>query len=315
MHAVIIGIGGYDDVVVAQVFQVFLHAEGVDQEVEFLVFGHPLAAFLEAVDGLAPQGEDRLGVGIPHLGDGTGGGVSLRDEDGGLFPQVFHSLGEFVVTEVVSAVPELAVVNGRFLGPFAGLFLYAGNFFPFGLGGLDLILNGGDYVHMHMEIVVQVLGDKVVDVGADGGTAVYGRGAVRSFHLLFPHIGGPQLGFGLAFEDGLLDLDGNGAYDALADVLGLVILLEKVLEGFGDGFAVCSQVGAAVAGVLAVDEGGDVFPVAVAVGEHDLDVFPFQVDEGIQGRLAHILVHQVQQAVFALVGYSVEVERETFLEV
>ena len=65
--------------------------------------------------------------------------------------------------------------------------------------------------------------------------------------------------------------------------------------------------GAAVPRILSVHEGGDVLPVAVAVGEDYLDVFPFQVNQRIEGRFAHVLRHQVQQAVFALVGRSVQV--------
>ncbi len=168
---------------------------------------------------------------------------------------------------------------------------------------------------MHVQVVVQVLGDKIVHEGADGGTAVYGRSTVGAFHLFLPHVGGTQLGLGLALEDGLLDLNGDGAYNALADVLGLVVLLVKVFECLGDGLAVGGQVRAAVPGVLAVDERGDVLTVAVAVGEYNLDVLSLQVDEGIERGFAHVLRHEVQQAVFALVGYSVEVEGEALLEV
>ena len=39
------------------------------------------------------------------------------------------------------------------------------------------------------------------------------------------------------------------------------------------------------------------------------------MDQGIQGRFAHVLRHQIQQAVFALVGLAVEHEREALLEV
>ncbi len=225
------------------------------------------------------------------------------------------AFGELGVGEVVAAVAELAVVDGGFLGPFAGLFLDAGNFFAFGLGGFDLVLDDGNDLHVHVEVVVQVLGDEVVHEGADRGTAVYRGAAVGPFDLLFPHVGGAELGLGLAFEDGLLDLDGDGAHNALADILGLVVFFVEVFEGLGDGFAVGGQMGAAVACVLAVDEGGDVFAVAVAVGEDDLDVFAFQVDEGIKGRLAQILGHEVQEAVLTLVGNAVQVQGKALFEV
>ena len=216
---------------------------------------------------------------------------------------------------MVAAVPELAVIDGRFLGALAALLLDAGNLFALCLGGFDLFLDHRNDVHVHVQVVVQVFGDEVVHEGADGGTAVHGRSAVGPLDLLFPHVGGTQLGLGLAFEDGLLDLDGDGAHDSLADVFRLVIFLVEILDGLGDGLAVGSQVGSAVAGVLAVDKGGDVLSVAVAVGEDNLDILRFQVDERIERRFAHVFRHQVQQAVFALVGNSVQVQGEALLEV
>ena len=105
VHAVVIGICCYDNIIVAQVVQILLYAQGVDEQVQFLVLSHAAPAFLEAVDGFAPQREHRLVVGVAHLGDGTGCGVALRDEDGGFLPLVFHALGKLGVREVVSAIP------------------------------------------------------------------------------------------------------------------------------------------------------------------------------------------------------------------
>ena len=74
-------------------------------------------------------------------------------------------------------------------------------------------------------------------------------------------------------------------------------------------------VGASVAGVLAVDEGGDVLAVAAAVRDDDFDVGALEMDEGVEGRFRHVLRDEVQQAVLALVGDSVQHEREPLLEV
>ena len=51
------------------------------------------------------------------------------------------------------------------------------------------------------------------------------------------------------------------------------------------------------------------------MGEDHLNVLSFQVNEGIQGSLAHVFRHQVQQAVLTLVGGAVKVEGEALLEV
>ena len=214
-----------------------------------------------------------------------------------------------------TAVAELAVIDVGLLVALARLFLDAGNLLSLRLGGLDLLLDDRDDIQVHVEIVVEVLGDEVVDEAPDGRSAVDGRGAVVVFDLLLPHVGGAELGLGLAFEDRFLDLDGDGADDALADVLGLVILLEEVLERLGDGLAVGGQVGPAVAGVLAVDEGGDVLAVAVAVGQDDLDVLALDVDERVERRLGHVLGDEVQEAVLALVRNAVQDEGQALLQV
>ena len=73
--------------------------------------------------------------------------------------------------------------------------------------------------------------------------------------------------------------------------------------------------GAAVAGVLAVHEGGDVLAVAVPVGEDDLDVRALDVDERVERLLGHVLGDEVQEAVLALVRHAVQDEGESFLEV
>ena len=66
-----------------------------------------------------------------------------------------------------------------------------------------------------MEVVVQLLDDGVDDVGAQ----------VAAIGL---HVGGAELGLGLAFKDGLLNLHGDGGDDAGADVTGLELLFIKL---------------------------------------------------------------------------------------
>ena len=314
VHAVVIGIGGDDDVVVAEVLEVVLDAEGGDKQVQLFVLRKLLAALLVAVERLAAQREDGLVVGVARLGDRSACGVALRDEDGGVLDVLLGLLRDLVV-EVEAAVAELGVIDVGALVALAGLLLDAADLLALLLGGLDLVLDHGDDLLVHAEIVVQVLGHEVVDVGADGGADVGLERAGFVVELLLPHVVGPELGLGLAFEVRLLDLDADGAHDALAAVLGLVVLLEELLERLGDGLAVGGEVRAAVAGVLAVDEGGDVLAVGVAVAQHDLDVLALEVDGRVEGLVAEVLVDEVQQAVLGLVGGAVEVEGQPLLEV
>lgn len=65
VHAVVVGVRGDDYFVVPQVFQAVFNVQGVLEEVEFLIFVNDLAAHTEGVQGLAPQGEDRLGFRHP----------------------------------------------------------------------------------------------------------------------------------------------------------------------------------------------------------------------------------------------------------
>ena len=73
--------------------------------------------------------------------------------------------------------------------------------------------------------------------------------------------------------------------------------------------------GAAVAGVLAVDEGGDVLSIALAVGQDDLDVVALEVDQRVERGLRHVLGDEVEKAVFRFICYSVEDEGQPLLQV
>ena len=130
MHSVVIGIGGHYYVVVAEVVDVVLHAEGVDEEVEFFVFGYALAAFLVGIDRLAAQAEHSLVCGVAGLGDGSACGVALGDEDAAAL-DVFLRLLRSLVAVVVAAVAEFTVIDGGLAVALAGLLLDAGDLLPF----------------------------------------------------------------------------------------------------------------------------------------------------------------------------------------
>ena len=71
MHAVDIGIGGDDDLVVAQVIHVLLDVQRRLKEVELLVLVDHLLRQSVAVQRLAAQREDRLRTHVAALGDGA----------------------------------------------------------------------------------------------------------------------------------------------------------------------------------------------------------------------------------------------------
>ena len=71
VHSVIIGIRSHNDLLVAEVLDVVLQSECVDQEIELLVLGNLLAAFLVAVDRLSSEREYSLGFCVTCLCDGS----------------------------------------------------------------------------------------------------------------------------------------------------------------------------------------------------------------------------------------------------
>ena len=73
--------------------------------------------------------------------------------------------------------------------------------------------------------------------------------------------------------------------------------------------------GASVTGVLAVDEGGDVLAVRVAVAHHYLYVVAGEVDGRVERLFAEVLVDQVQKPVLRLVGRAVQDEGEALVEI
>ena len=88
---------------------------------------------------------------------------------------------------------------------------------------------------MHVEIIVQVGLDEIVDEGPDGRAYVVASCAVFVLHLLVPHVCRPELCLCLVGEDRLLYLYAYGSDDALTDVFRSEILLRPYLEELLEG--------------------------------------------------------------------------------
>ena len=145
----------------------------------------------------------------------------------------------------------------------------------------------------------QFLADAVDQVGADFGVA--------------------EFVLGLGLEDGVLEADGDGADHALADVVAFELFAAEFVDGLEQALAEGAQVGAAVGGVLAVDEGIEGLAVAaVAVGEAEFEGFLGVMERGID-RLAavgfEVFHDQVEQAVAGLEDFAVVKQLEAGVEV
>ncbi len=123
MHAVVVGIGCYDDLVVAQAIEAVLDIECGLQEIELLVLVHHFLRELVAVQGLASKTEDGLSIYVAALRDAAAGRVTLSDEDAALLLEFALGVGQ-----MYSAVAELAVVQACLLRHLARLLGHAGHF-------------------------------------------------------------------------------------------------------------------------------------------------------------------------------------------
>ena len=133
---------------------------------------------------------------------------------------------------------------------------------------------------MHVQVVVQLLAEEVVE------------------ELLYAppvglHVLGAELGLGLAFEDGLFDLDADGGTHAVADVSVVVVLPEEVLDDTRYCLLEGREVRTALRGVLPVDEAVEVLAYLRRVRQHDLHVVVLEVDDRVECLLGEVLLEKV----------------------
>ena len=80
MHAIHIGIGSNNDIVVAQVLQTVFNVEGMLKKIEFFVLVDDLLGQAKGIERLSPEAEDSLSLHIAGLGNGTACGIPLSYE-------------------------------------------------------------------------------------------------------------------------------------------------------------------------------------------------------------------------------------------
>ena len=154
------------------------------------------------------------------------------------------------------------------LCPFACYLGYARHCLSFPFALVNLAFNLFGHVGVYVQVVVYFALNEVAHV------------LVNAFSAR-THRQRTQLNLGLTFEHGLLYVDGDGSHQSVANVNVLVVLREKVLNGFGDVLFKCALVRAALCGVLPVYKGVILLAVLVGVGKGNLDVFALYVNDGI----------------------------------
>ena len=174
--------------------------------------------------------------------------------------------------------------NGDGLGAFAGQFLDLLQFFA----QLARVLDLGD----------DLLGDLLVAVEEVEEFLPHPVDEVRADFRV------PELVLGLGLENRVLQPDGYRADHAFADVVAFEFLPSVFIDGLEQAFSESAEVGAAVAGVLAVDKGIEGLAVAaVAMGETELEGFVRVMERRINGLAAiglQVLHDQVEQSVAGL---------------
>ena len=149
-------------------------------------------------------------------------------------------------------------------------------------------LVGGDLLDStfgDLRVLVQPDGDRVLDL----------------LHHPVAHLGRAQLVLGLALEHRVLELDRDRAEQPVAHVVARERLAGELVDPLEQALAERALVGAAVVGVLAVDEALVGLAVGVGVGERELEPLVLVVHDRVERRLlAELLDQQIRQAALAL---------------
>ena len=162
VHAVHIGIGGNDNLIVAEAIDALLDVQSRLQEEELLVAVDCVSPKAKGVEGLTAKAEDGLSLGIAAFGNGARGRVALGDEYGTLLASDIVGIGE-----VNGAVAELAVVEVSLLGLVSGLLLQTRDGFAFLLAVDDFFVDYVGHLGVSPQVVVEMFGEEVAHIVSD----------------------------------------------------------------------------------------------------------------------------------------------------
>ena len=200
VHAIHVGIRGYDNLVIAKSIESIFDVESRLKEVELFIFIHHLLGKSVGVERFTTKREDSLCVYIAAFGDTSAGRVTLGDENARLFLTVILHVGV-----VNAAVAQLSVVEVRLLGAFPCQLCDARHGFSFLLALRDFLDYNLSNVRMTVEIIIHFELDEVAYILIDAD-------AIRR------HIERTELDFGLRLEHRFFHIDRNGSHETASDV-------------------------------------------------------------------------------------------------
>ena len=289
VQAVDIGIGGEDDLLVAEVVDRLLDVEALHQVVDLDILVDRVPLEVADVERLAAQGEDGLGVDVAAAGDRAGRGEALGDEDHRVEPRAALHV------EVVLAVLELRHAHRDGPRALARELLDLVQLGAQLAGLVDLADEPGGL----LGLAVQHLDDHALDLGDQVGA----------------DLGVAEPVLGLRFEDRILEADGDGPDDPLADIVAVELLLAEVVDGLQQALLEGRQVRAAVVRELAVDERVVLLAEAVGVREDEFEGLGPVVERGVELLELGLVADQVEQPLLRDELLAVDLQRQAGVEV
>ena len=144
-----------------------------------------------------------------------------------------------------------------------------------------------------MQVVIQLqtyeIIDELIDAHATGRTHVF-----RS-----------EFDFRLTLEYRFLYVNGNRSDNTVTDVGELLVLIKELLDCTSYRFAISRLVGTALDCMLTIDERVVFIAVLISMGQRDLNIFAYDVNDRIERIDGHILRQQVEQTVLAHEAFAI----------
>ena len=125
----------------------------------------------------------------------------------------------------------------------------------------------------------------------------------------------PKFILGLRFKNRFLDLDGQGADNAIAHVFAGKFFPGKLVYPLEDPFTKGREMGAAFRGVGAVDKGKIGVGIIIGMGKGKFQSLLGAVDGRVQTLAVKFTGQQVKQSLFRVILFIAQVETEAGIEI
>ena len=139
-----------------------------------------------------------------------------------------------------ATITQFAVMEISLLGTLSGQFGNTSHRLTLALTIFDLILKHLCYILMDMQIVINLLLDKIAHIFINADTI--GRHGSRA-----------KLNLSLALENRLLYINRNCRYDTSTDIT-ILVFAKKLFDGTGDMLFESTLMGTTLSGMLTIDE-------------------------------------------------------------